>query len=337
MRAARALGPVTVACGAFLLTLAPLLRLQVAPGIITAPADVHQVTRLHAEGATYLDPKNLTLRRGVRITAVNTVRGDVRASDEKIAVWDSFTWIGDAATGAEIEIQSQRVAFDRRTARLHNVRGAAVDGDTRVRQSGIGPFWPIGVQKRTYHVFDPKTRTSRPMTFAGVDRIHGVTVYRFVQRTEPTVIGSAPVRVPVSLLGLGRVPAGFPGYDAGRGDIEVDRVYEGTLTAWVDPRTGTRIDQRQQSRTVFRTKDGIDRLVVGDLVLRVSQEDRRERAMRADRTARKIALIRTIAPLASVLLGAALVSAYLAIRTGWRPRPATPSLPQHETDLKEHA
>ncbi|MBC6461672.1 porin PorA family protein [Actinomadura sp. HBU206391] len=278
----------TVACGAFLLTLAPLLHLQVAPQIITAPADIHQTTSLHAVDATYLDTADLTVRRGARITAVNTVRGDVRASDEKITVWDSFTWIGDATTGAQIEIQSQRVAFDRRTARLHNVCGAAVDGDTSVRQSGIGPFWPIGVRKRTYHVFDAKTRTSRPMTFAGVDRIHGDTVYQFVQRTEPTVLGSAPTRVPASLLDLEGLRAGFPGYDGGRGDIEVDRVYEGTLTAWVDPRTGTRIDQRQQSKTVFRTKDGIDRLVVGDLVLRLSEADRRDRAIRADKAARKM-------------------------------------------------
>ncbi|GLZ06163.1 hypothetical protein Acsp03_36290 [Actinomadura sp. NBRC 104412] len=337
MRAARAFGPVTVTGGAFLLTLAPLLRFHVAPQIITAPANIHQVTRLHATNATYLDTTALTVRRGARITAVNTVRGDVRASDDRIAVWDSFTWIGDATTGAELELQSQRVAFDRRTARLYNIRGAAVDGDTGVRQTGIGPFWPIGVQKRTYHVFDAKTRTSRAMTFAGVERIHGVTVYRFVQRVEPTVLASAPTRVPVSLLGLDGLRAGFPGYDAGRGDIEVDRVYEGTLTVWVDPRTGTRIDQRQQSKTVLRTKDGVDRLVVGDLTFRLSEADRRDRAIRADRTARKIALIRTILPLAAAVLGTAVLAVYLAARSRRGGRPVAASAPTRETDLKEHA
>ncbi|WP_149259891.1 porin PorA family protein [Actinomadura sp. K4S16] len=330
MRPPRALGPAAVASGAFLLTLAPLLRLQVAPRIIVAPADVYQRTTLHAEDATYLDGRTGTVRRGARITAVNTLRGDVRASDGRTAVWDSFTWIGDADTGTEIDIQSQRVAFDRRTARLVNARGAAVDGDTRVRQSGIGPFWPIGVRKRTYHVFDTKTRTRRAMVFAGVERVQGVRVYKFVQRTEPTVVGPSPTRVPASLLDLDKPRPGFPGYDAERGDVAVDKVYEGTVTAWVDPRTGTRIDQRQESRTLLRTKDGVDRLVVADLVLRLSDADRRDRAIRADRTARTIVLLRVVLPLASAGLGAALLAAacFMA-RAARRPRPdAAPPLPR---------
>ncbi|WP_168221205.1 DUF3068 domain-containing protein [Actinomadura sp. WMMA1423] len=324
MRPARVLGPAAVASGAFLLTLAPLVRLQVAPRILVAPADLYQTTTLQAADATYMDARSRTVRRGARITAVNTIRGDVRAGDGKTAVWDSFTWIGDADTGAEIDIQSQRVVFDRRTARLGGGRGAAVNGDTRVRQSGIGPFWPIGVRKRTYHVFDTKTLSRRPMVFAGVDRVEGLKVYRFVQRTEPTVIGS-PTRVPLSLLDLDKPRSGFPGYDAERGDVEVDKVYEGTVTAWVDPRTGTRVDQRQESRTVLRTKDGVDRLVVADLDLRLSDADRRDRALRAGQTARTILLLRVVLPLASAGLGAALlVAVYLTARAGRRRPDAAP-------------
>ncbi|MER7546143.1 DUF3068 domain-containing protein [Spirillospora sp. NPDC127506] len=313
-RPARALGLAAVASGACLLALAPLLRLQVAPKLLVAPADVYQKTTLQAADATYLDVKGRTVRRGARVTAVNTIRGDVRASDEKIAVWDSFTWIGDADSGAQIDIQSQRVAFDRRTARLLNVRGAAVNGDTSVKQSGIGLFWPIGVQKRTYYVFDTKTMTRQPMKFAGVDRVGGVTAYRFVQRTEPTVVGS-PVRVPAALLGLDEPARGDRGSDAGSGEVEVDKVYEGTVTAWVDPRTGIRVDQRQTSRTVLRTKDGADRLIVADLDLRLSDADRRDRVSRTNKTARTILLLRVVLPLTSAGLGAALLMAvYLRAR-----------------------
>ncbi|TDE34422.1 DUF3068 domain-containing protein [Actinomadura sp. 6K520] len=334
MRPARALGLAAVTSGVCLLTLAPLVRLQVAPRILVAPADLYQTTTLQAVDATYLDAKSRTVRRGARIRAVNTIRGDVRASDEKTAVWDSFTWIGDADSGAEIEIQSQRMAFDRRTAQLAGVRGAAVNGDTGVRQSGIGPFWPIGVQKRTYHVFDTRTLTRQPMVFAGVDRVEGVMVYRFVQRTEPTVIGS-PTRVPVSLLNLKEPGRELPGLDADRGDVEVDKVYEGTVTAWVDPRTGTRIDQRQKSRTVLRTKDGVDRLVVADFELRLSDADRRDRAVRADRTARVIVLLQVVLPVASAGLGAALlVAVYLTARAR-RPRPDAAPPPSREAEPRE--
>ncbi|MFF5260557.1 DUF3068 domain-containing protein [Actinomadura viridis] len=328
MAVSRKISPILVACGVFSLTLAALFRVYAAPRLITAPADIYQTTTLYAKDATYLDAPAATVRRGATIKAVNTVRGDVKASDSRIAVWDSFTWVADAeaAGGPAIDMHSQRVAFDRRTARLLNVRRAAVNGDTRVRQSGIGMFWPIGVKKQTYQVFDTKTGRPHPMTFAGVERIHGVRVYRFVQRIGPVAVGTQPVRVPAWLLGLKEVRKGFPGHDAKAGDVAVDRVYQGTITAWVDPRTGTRVAQEQHSRTVLRTKDGVDRLVAGDLRLKMTDADQKERAAAADRTARKVALIRTRLPLAAAVLGAAfLATAFGRARSRRRLRTAAPA------------
>src|SRR5262249_36173615 len=142
----------------------------------------------------------LKVRNGVHLRAVNTVRGDVRAANGKIAVWDSFTSIEDPATKKSVEIQQQRAAFDRRTGTLYNVRGASVGGDTSVRQAGVGRFWPIGVKKQTYQYFDLSTKRPWPATFAGEERIHGVRAYRFVQRIPPTVTESVKGGVPATLL-----------------------------------------------------------------------------------------------------------------------------------------
>src|SRR5690606_148270 len=138
----RIIGVSLIGLGAFLVAAGVLVRFYAAPVLIGAPVDIYQVTRLRAEGASYLDASSLTVRSGATVVATSTVRGDVKASDGDTAVWDNGTVLQDMATGTTIEVQNARYAFDRRTARLKNCCGAAVQDDTGVRMSGIGLFWP---------------------------------------------------------------------------------------------------------------------------------------------------------------------------------------------------
>jgi hypothetical protein len=325
----RNIGVVLLTLGVFWLSLALLIHFYVEQRLILAPTNVYQRTTLQANNATYLDTASFQMRHGATITAVNTLRGDVGASDGKIAVWDSFTSVEDTATKAEIDIQLQRVAFDRHTATLQNIRGAAVGGDASVRQSGIGQFWPIGIKKRTYWVFDFKTRRTWPMTFAGEGRIHGVKAYRFVQRITPTATGPLTGGVPTSLLGMKKPSAGFPGYDSTTGNVAVDRVYQGTITMWVEPQSGARLDQEQQAKTLLRTKDGVDRLVVSDMDLKMSDATQKDRAQQANKVAFKVALVRRIAPLTAACLGVVLLAAGLLLLRRSR-RPVTPEASEGE-------
>jgi len=308
----RNVGLVLIGVGAFFIALAPLIRFYVVRQVIVAPANVFQRTTLQAVGASYLDAGSGTMRRGVTLTATNTVRGDTRASGHDIAVWESFTSIDDPVTRKNVEIQQQRAAFDRRTARLSNVRGASVGEDPSVRQSGIGIFWPIGVKKQTYQYFDIATKRPWPMVYQGEERIRGVKAYRFVQHITPTVNGSIPGGVPAAMLGVAKAK-GLPGYDAKTGNLAVDKAFEATVTVWIDPRTGVKIGQEHKSTTRLRTKDGVDRLVVADLDLKLTDASQRDLVKRSNHEAGKITLAKVIAPLAAIGLGVVLLAIGLAI------------------------
>jgi hypothetical protein len=302
----RNVGLVLAGIAAFLLALAALVRFYVADQVIAAPANFFQQSMLEATNASYLDTSTLKVRNGAYLKAVNTVRGDARAATGKIAVWDIFTSIDDPATKKSVEIQQQRAAFDRRTGTLHNTKGASVGSDTSVRQSGIGTFWPIGVQKRTYQYFDISTKRTWPATFEGEERIHGLRAYRFVQRIPQTVTESVQGGVPASLLKV-KDPKKLPGYDKKTGNVAADKVYDATVTIWVDPRTGGQVNQEQKVRTMLRTKDGVDRLVAADLDLKMNDASQKSLVKVNNDQALKITLVRTVVPLVGAALGLVLL------------------------------
>lgn len=189
----RIIGASLIGLGVFLLAAAVLTRFYVAPTLIGAPPDVYQVTRLKAENASYLDAASATPRSGATVVATNTIRGDPGSTHDGVAVWDTTTIVQDVGRGTTIEIQKQRYAFDRRTGQLRNCCGAAVQGDTGVRMSGIGLFWPVDARRRGLELFDPATRRTWPVSFDGEERVAGVSAYRFVARIPETkVTGELP-------------------------------------------------------------------------------------------------------------------------------------------------
>ncbi|GAA0336996.1 DUF3068 domain-containing protein [Actinoallomurus spadix] len=302
----RNVGLVLVGVAAFFLALGALVRFYVADQVIAAPANFFQQSTLEATGASYLDTATLKMRTGAHLRAVNTVRGDARAATHKIAVWDSFTSIEDPATRKSIEIQQQRAAFDRRTGTLHNTKGASVGGDTGVRQSGIGTFWPIGVKKHSYPYFDLSTKRTWPAVFAGEERVQKIKTYRFVQRIPPTVTESVKGGLPAALLKV-KNPEKLSGYDKKTGNVAVDRVYDATVTLWVDPRTGGQVSQEQRVRTTLRTRDGVDRLVAADLDLKMTDASQKALAEVNKDQALKIAAFRTVVPIGGAVLGLVLL------------------------------
>ncbi|MFB4310128.1 DUF3068 domain-containing protein [Actinomadura sp. GTD37] len=309
----RIIGASLIGLGAFLLAAGLLTRFYVAPALIGAPADVYKVTRLKAENATYFDAAAAAPRTGATLVATNTVRGDPDSAHDGVAVWDTTTVIQDVARGTTIEIQKQRFAFDRRTGELRDCCGAAIGGDTGVRQSGVGLFWPMEVRKKGLELFDPATLRAWPVAFDGEERVGGVLAYRFVERIPETkVAGEVPA-----------VPGGLLGRAEGGPAVPVDRYYQAEGTFWVDPRTGAPIDQRQRVLSTLRPRQGPGRLVVADLTLRMTPESQRDlQAVSADGAA-KIRMLETGAPLAFGGAGLLLAAAGLLLAAR-RARPARP-------------
>ncbi|MFI0480030.1 DUF3068 domain-containing protein [Actinomadura sp. 9N215] len=303
----RTIGFTLIGLGAFMLAGALLARLYVAPALIGAPTDLYQVTRLQAGNAAYFDAGRLTPRTGATVVATNTIRGDVKAREDGVAVWDSTTVVQDTANGATIEIQKQRLAFDRRTGRLGACCGAAVEGDKSVRQSGIGLFWPVEPEKKGLKLFDLSTRRAWPITFAGEERRNGVRTFRFVQRVPDTRLPGQLPALPPELLGLPK--GGQP--------VQVDRWQRSDSTYWIDPRTGAPVDQQRHVVSTLRPQQGgPGGLVVADLDLKLTPESQRDLLSRSDDGAAKIRLLEMIVPLALLGAGLLALAAGLALTTG---------------------
>lgn len=304
----RNVGLVLVGFGAFFLALAPLTRFYVARQVIAAPMNIYQQTTLRADNATYLDTSTWTIRKGATVTARNTTRGDVHAGDGKVAVWDSFTSVEDPGAKVKIEVQAQRAVFDRRTAELRNGRGASVGSDTSVRQSGVGLYWPVDVKKRTYPYFDITTKRTWPMVYEGEEKVRGITTYRFVQQIPPTVTDSIKPGAPAQLFGLPAAElAKVPGYQKKVNSVAVDRVYQATTTVWVDPRTGAPVNQEEKVRQSLRTSDGVDRVVIADLDLKMTPESVKHLVDRSNNGALGVAFATVYVPAGGVVLGVVLV------------------------------
>jgi hypothetical protein len=319
----RKLGLVLIGAGAFFVALAPLIRFYVVQQLVAAPLNVYEKTMLRADNGTYLDTTKWTIQKGATVTATNTTRGDVRAGDGKVAVWDSFTSIENPGANVKIETQAQRAVFDRRTGELRNGRGASVGTDSSVRQSGVGLFWPVDVKRKSYPYFDVTTKRTWPMNYAGEEKVQGIKTYRFVQQISPTVTDSIKPGVPASLFGMTPAQlAKIPGYDKKNNAVAVDRIYQGTVTVWVDPRTGAPVNQEQKVTQSLRTSDGVDRLVVADLNLKMTPDSQKHLVNVSSSEATKIAAVKSWLPYGGGGLGVILLLVGLVLAFTGRRRPA---------------
>jgi hypothetical protein len=305
----RIIGVSLIGLGTFLVAAGVLVRFYVAPMLIGAPTDLYQVTRLQAENATYLDAGSVTVRTGATVVATATVRGDVKAAGDGTAVWDTGTVVQDVDRGYRLELQNARYAFDHRTGRLKNCCGAAIQGDENVKVSGIGLFWPVEARKRDLELFDTTTLRAWPVVFEGEERVDGRLTYRYVQHIPETrVAGDLPA-----------LPAGLFGRPDGDPAVEADRHYRLDATYWIDPRTGSTVDQRRHVVSTLRPKEGPGSLVVADLNLRMTPESRAALRERADDGAGKIRLLETVVPVTAAGAGlAAVVAGLLLTLSGGR-------------------
>lgn len=295
------LTPILLGAGAFLLTMALALRFFVADRVLVAPTNLYQKTTLQATGASYFDARSLQDRTDATLTLTGTMRGDVKAAKGNTAVWDVFQVLEDIPNGGnEVSVIQQRLAFDRGSGELKACCGTHVNNDTSIKPSGLsGLFWPVGaLERKTYQVFDASTKRSWPAEYQGTETIRGVKAYKFVQTIPDTVIGSLP-EVPASLLGISGESR----------NVAADRYQRATVTYWVDPRSGITVHREQQVVQTLRGKDGNGGKVVADFTLQLTPQSQKELVDKAEETAFKVSLLRVIGPLASLLLGLALVGA----------------------------
>lgn len=241
----RVVGVVLVGIGAFLVTLAPLLRFPIADRLIAAPADQYRVTTLEAEDAEYFSAGDLKVLKGdLNITV--TTKGDVRGAEGDRVVWEQFTSVNDKTNNRSGIVLTQfRGAFDKYTGEGVNCCDAKVDDDPVV-PSGQVFLFPFHAEKRTYKVFNPVTGRSYDAHFAGEETVNGLPVYRYEQIIPATRIDT--IDAPAAAMGMD-----------GSGDVRVERWYDAKITYWVEPVSGAPVKQEQRRHEVLKTADGVER------------------------------------------------------------------------------
>jgi hypothetical protein len=308
------LSVVLLGLGAFLVVVAALLRFYAAPQLIAAPNDVYETDTLVSPHASYFDEGALVTRHDVRLTYTLTIRGDQRAGSDKIAVWDSFASLADPQRHNVVNTVYQRSAFDRRTGQMVQCCGASVNDSTRIKQTGIGLFWPIGTKKQTYTVFDNNSMKSWPAHYAGEAKDSGVQTYKFTQHVPATTV-DVMTGVPTSLLGI-KGPSR---------NVVANRYYTADNTFWVDPRTGVLVDEEVKGQSYLTAANGQGHLTAVSLDLRMTPGSRHSLADQANKNAQSITMISVAGPLGLGVLGIILLVVALAPWRRFRPRPDEPA------------
>jgi hypothetical protein len=248
----RVVGFALLGLGAFLLILAPLARFYVYPSVAKAPLDVYSQGSSVGPGATVFSVGELGEVQ-TDITSTRTTRGDVEASSNDTAVYDSFVNTTNS-DGETLSASIERVAFDRFTGVAtpdfeHLVDTG--DGAQPVAYEGQVFKMPFDAQQTEYAWWDGSIQQATPMVFDAVEVVNGLRTFKYVQTIEPTKI--ADLEVPGSLVG------------SDEAEVTLDRIYSNVRTIWIEPNTGAVVKGAEQQDSYAELD--------GERVLTITQAD----------------------------------------------------------------
>jgi hypothetical protein len=291
----RRVGFVLVFVGLFLLFFGLFERFYAYPRLKKAPLDQYSQPVATGTG-TYFNrsPDRLTEVTGARLKNVRTVRGDVSAGSDEVAVWDSFNSTVDTADQGVITATQERIALDRVTGQSVQCCGE------NPRHQGLTLKFPFGTEKTTYQFWDGPALRALPAVFTREEEVNGVTVYRFEQRIDRLDVGDQDI--PGSLAG-----------DPDTASVQTDVVYSNLKTLWVEPTTGIIVKAQQAATQVLETRGGEQVLTLLDAVLTYDEATVDRNAEDAASGANRLRLLGTIVPAAALFLGLVALAAGLVL------------------------
>ncbi|MER5211537.1 DUF3068 domain-containing protein [Streptomyces sp. NPDC002838] len=222
---------ILLALAVFFAALSPLLRWYAFPRLAKIPAHQYQDMVLEAKDATLLDYGTMRARKVPEVSIVQTLRGNVEASEKiektagrDVVVWDGLSYV-QGPDGKMVSKIPERYVFDAHTQEPVNATGEMVDGDP-VKRQGIEFKWPFLTEKRDYEYFDAQARITAPIHYQGTQNFRGVEVYYFEQ-TIPWTKVPFPKTMPVA----GITPESVA-------KTGTTRWYSTVRKFWVEPLTG---------------------------------------------------------------------------------------------------
>ena len=292
---ARRVGFVLVFVGLFLLFFGLFERFYAYPRLKKAPLDQYSQPVATGTG-TYFNrsPDRLEEVTGAQLKNVRTVRGDVGAGSDEVAVWDSFNSTVDTADQGVITATQERIALDRVTAQSVQCCGE------NPRHQGLTLKFPFDTQKTTYQFWDGPAQRALPAVYTRTEQLEGVDVYRFEQRIDRLDVGDQ--EIPGTLAGDPDTPS-----------VQTNIIYSNTKTLWVEPATGIIVKAQQDVTQVLETPGGEQVLTLVDATLTYDEATVSNNADDAAAGARQLRLLGTILPAAALFLGLVALAAGLVL------------------------
>lgn len=222
---------ILLAFAVFCTAMSPLMRWYAFPRLAKIPPSQYQEAVLEAKNPTLIDYGSMRAKKVDKVTIVQTLKGNVEASekieksaDRDVVVWDALSYVQDA-DGKMVSKVPERYIFDAHSQEPVHATGEMVDGDA-VKREGIEFKWPFLTEKRDYEYFDAQARVTKPIHYKGTQTFRGVDVYYFEQ-TIPWTKVPFPKTMPVK----GITPESLA-------KTGTTRWYTTVRKFWVDPTTG---------------------------------------------------------------------------------------------------
>ncbi|PRY61532.1 Protein of unknown function (DUF3068) [Knoellia remsis] len=219
----RLIGPLAFGLAGFLLCAAVLL-LTWAPGQLKrTPTDIKSETRLSGMGNV------LPTGDAAPVKAISYTKADGEKSDSDVVVFDTFTCLIKDPDGTApdcvdaqdpqrrlVNASTDRFATDRRVAT--SVNETKYTGNSPAHEGVVNKL-PFDVEKKTYPYWDGLLGRAVDLTYEGTERVSGLETYKFraVSQDEPAEIAKG-----------------------------IQGTYSSDKTIWVDPVTGSFINQREK-------------------------------------------------------------------------------------------
>ncbi|MEU5578017.1 DUF3068 domain-containing protein [Streptomyces huasconensis] len=236
---------VLLALAVFCTAMSPLTRWYAFPRLAKIPPGQYQETVLEAKNPTLIDYGTMKAEKVDKVTIVQTLKGNVEASEEieksadrDVVVWDALSYVQDS-DGKMVSKVPERYIFDAHSQEPVHATGESVDGDP-VRRQGIEFKWPFLTEKRDYEYFDAQARVTRPIHYKGTRTFRGVQVYYFEQ-TIPWTKVPFPKTMPVK----GITPKSLA-------KTGTTRWYTTVRKFWVEPTTGAPVYGEEIQRNELR-------------------------------------------------------------------------------------
>jgi len=226
---------VLVLLGAFLLTTALLALLWVPGQVKKTPIDVNSVTRLVGE-AKLADGDGGTAATPVKATST-THADSVLSTKDVVLFYNSSCLIkdpdgtapdcvsADDPDGRLVSAGTDVFATNRKTALpVNDFENLPADAQAK---DGLMNKFPFGVEQENYAFWDGVLQRSVEATYQGEETIDGLNTYKFLVDVPDTPA---------------EVSAGIAGH------------YSSQKTMWIDPVTGSIINQHEQQSRKVRGK-----------------------------------------------------------------------------------